>query len=173
MAGNEVQDAALRDRLITAAEWITESIDAARSLAVELVPPLLHDQGLPAALEWLARQFKQKHDLGVHLEVDQNSSPRDETVRDLLFQAVRELLLNVVKHAQTRSAEVDVKRQANEVSITVKDGGAGFDPLAHAVGSKSVGLFHLRERIEALAGTFKIKSSPGQGTTVTVPVHVE
>jgi signal transduction histidine kinase len=106
---------------------IDESIAASRSLTAELSPPILHEGGLNAGLRRLARRMANTQGLFVDLELDE-SGPLPEDLKVLLFEPIRELLFNVVKHANTRSAVVNLRRFDDSLQLTVSDEGAGFDP---------------------------------------------
>jgi len=154
---------------------LTESIDATRSLTFELSPPVLYDRGLGQALEWLGDWMKAKHGLAVTVKADEQADPRSQDVRVLLFQAARELLFNVVKHAQVSKAEVCLLQAKGEVRIVVSDQGVGFEPRQTCAGHESpngFGLFSIRERLELVGGKMEVKSAPGSGShfTLTVPV---
>jgi PAS domain S-box-containing protein len=147
---------------------LDESIEASRSLAVELSPPVLNQQGLAAALEWLARFMLDRHALHVELVLDRKAEPDNPDVRFLLFQAVRELLLNVVKHAGVDRAMLTMGRSADgQIEITVRDGGSGFDP-ASLPPSAGFGLFSVEQRLAAIGGTLGIEAARPGGTTVTL-----
>lgn len=157
---------------------LAESLKVTRSLAVQLNPPALATRGLEAAMRWLAGEMQKFHGLTVQVTAD-NEIPADtDGVAILLFQAVRELLFNVVKHAGVRSATVDVARLAgNLVRITVADQGSGFAPDAAAAQKASptgMGLFGIRKRIAHMGGRMEIQSAPGQGSrfTLTVPFNL-
>jgi signal transduction histidine kinase len=87
----------------------------------------------------------------------------------LLFQAVRELLINVVKHAKTQNAKVSIKRDNNLLRVSVEDDGVGFLP-SYGESSRSAdrgfGLFSIGERFDFLGGQFNIESGSGRGTRV-------
>jgi signal transduction histidine kinase len=88
-----------------------------------------------------------------------------------LFQAVRELLANVVRHAQAKTVEVSVVKKNDEILVDVKDDGIGFEPveIGPAMGQDMrFGLFSIRERLESLGGGMKIASRRGHGTRVTL-----
>jgi PAS domain S-box-containing protein len=147
---------------------LNESLDVSRSLTTELSPPILHEAGLAAGLAWLARQMEQKHGLVVALDADPELRVAREDVRFLLFQAIRELLLNIVKHAQTDHASVKLLRTTHaELEAVIEDEGIGFDP-AEALHRRTeqaggFGLFSIRERIDLLGGVFEVESAPGKG----------
>ncbi len=150
-------------------ELLDQSIEASRSMSMELSPPILYDAGLGAALEWLGRHMQDKHHLAVDVEVDPAADPADEDIAVLLFQAARELLFNVVKHAGVQQASVHLSlADAEQLRLEVSDRGVGFDPadLLHSgeAGSTGFGLFSVRERLELLGGHLTVDSSPGQGT---------
>jgi PAS domain S-box-containing protein len=148
---------------------LTQALTYTRSLIAELSPPVLRDFGLLVALQWLADQMR-RHELNVSVErcVDETSVPEEQAV--LLFQSVRELLINVSKHARTDRAAVIVSEADGMLCIEVKDEGKGFDldetQAADNTDSDSshYGLFSIRERMCAMGGDFDLHSEPGRGT---------
>ncbi|HZM15303.1 MAG TPA: PAS domain S-box protein [Candidatus Krumholzibacteria bacterium] len=150
---------------------LDKSIEYTRTLICDLCPPMLHEIGLEAALEWLAKQTEEQHGIRVHFEDDEQPKPSDESVRILLFQAVRELLMNVIKHAKASQAIVAVRRLEDQVEIRVEDDGTGFDmeSVGVRVGpERGFGLFSIRERLDVVRGSFEIRSSPGGGSRATL-----
>jgi PAS domain S-box-containing protein len=161
------------DRLLGEVDGVLdESIRESRSLTAQLSPPVLYDAGLEAALRWLARDMAEKYRLTVEVEARAADEPADEATRILLFQAARELLFNVVKHARIACARLRLERIADgAMCLEVVDGGVGFDVPAEVglgEGRGGFGLFHIRERISLVGGTMKIESSPSEGTRVTL-----
>ena len=155
---------------------LTEAIAASRSLAVELFPPVLHEGGLPAALSWLTGWMKDKYGLIVDLAADPEANPLRKDIRTLVFESVRELLFNAVKHAKVdRVAVAAVLTSDEAIRITVADEGVGFDATkSHRSASGhqgGLGIFAIRERLALLGGHLDVESSPGAGTrfTLTVP----
>lgn len=146
-----------------------EAIACSRSLTGELSPPILHAGGFRAGLEWLVRWMAEKHHLRVDLTVDRRAVPDSEAMTVLLFQSVRELLFNVVKHAQAQSARVEVGQQDGRIRIEVSDQGVGFDqgrvpPMA----SGGLGLTSIWQRLQFLGGWMEVVSAPGQGSRFTL-----
>lgn len=157
---------------------LDEAIAAARSLSVELFPPVLHDSGLPEALTWLAGWMERKYGLSVQLQVDASATCDRKDMRTLVFESVRELLFNAVKHAKVERVTLAAAACDDEsLRITVADEGVGFDPAKalnpSAVRTGGLGLFSIRERLGLLGGQFEIDSAPGRGTRfiLTVPRH--
>jgi signal transduction histidine kinase len=122
-------------------------------------------------VEWLTEQAQDRYGIPSEFKDDKQPKPLDDDVRVLLFQAVRELLVNVVKHAQAQSVKVATRRDDGGIQIIVEDDGVGFD--AFPIGSQwsrtgGFGLFSIRERLDYLGGQLKVKSEPGHGTRVTL-----
>ena len=154
-------------------DLLDQSITESRSLTIELSPPVLFDRGLVGGLEWLARQFQEKHQLPVALDLDADGEPADEPLRIFLFQAARELLFNTVKHAQAQSAQMCLTREDEDrLRLTVVDDGQGFDPVQakHDDTLSGFGLFSIRERLELMGGRLEIFSASGLGTKMVVEV---
>jgi PAS domain S-box-containing protein len=163
---NGHSDQAVQQVSLKVGQLLDESIHASRSLTAELSPPILQVAGLNAGLEWLVRWMNDKHGLSVELTMDADP-PLAEDVKVLLFESVRELLFNTVKHSQARSAAVHVQEIEDSVQITVVDQGCGFD--VHAVrwvGERAAGfgLFTIRERLELIGGRLHMDSTPGKGS---------
>ncbi len=155
---------------------LDESLKYTRTLVADLSPPVLHDFGLPTALKWLGDHM-QRHDLSVVVDWSGHEDlqiPENQTV--LLFQSVRELLMNASKHAAAETAYVTVRRHDDQLAIEVRDDGRGFDPATVDLGaspmSSKFGLFSVRERMATLGGRFHLESSPGHGTKacLTLPL---
>lgn len=153
-------------------QLLNNVIDATRSLTAEMSPPILHESGLGAGLEWLGRWMAQKHGLVVELSMEHGVPQLPEDVRILLFESIRELLFNAVKHARVRSAAVSVRRIGDhELQITVSDTGPGFSPASlKAAGEAGVGfgLFSIRERLALIGARLNIDSAPGEGCRITM-----
>jgi CheY-like chemotaxis protein len=155
-------------------ERIDQCITESRSLTVELSPPVLYDGGLAAGLDWLARRVEEQNGLPVEVAADRAADPADMDLRVFLFQGVRELLFNVVKHAHaTRARVVMAKMENGELRIEVRDDGLGCDPerlASRANSAGGFGLFNVRERLELLGGRLDIDTAPGKGTRMGIVI---
>lgn len=150
-------------------DLLRQILEASRTLTMELSPPILHDAGLAAAVDWLGRWMLEKHGLSVTVRHAQAVDPLSDATRTLLFHAVRELLFNVVKHARVRQATVTLERCGDEVCARVEDRGAGFDAQqveADAWTRAGFGLLSLRERIGPFGGDMRVTSTVGQGSCI-------
>jgi signal transduction histidine kinase len=151
---------------------LEQAVQATRSLTAELIPAILNE-GLIPALQWLAGWMQDTHHLTVDLAIHDRPPDLNEPTRLLLFQSVRELLFNAVKHAKGTAARVEVKMMSNAVQVAVSDNGVGFDPATiQPVGAGGLGLRSIRQRLEYLGGTLEIASTPGQGSRFTLSLPV-
>jgi len=147
-------------------------IQRVRFLTHMISPPILESGGLEAALKWLGRQMETDYGLRVSFVDDTSEKPLTEEMRSVLYHAVRELLINVAKHAESDTARVAVGRECGRIVIRVEDDGIGFNPdaIEESLTRKGggFGLFNIRRRIIHLGGAFDVESSPGAGTRVTI-----
>jgi PAS domain S-box-containing protein len=153
------------------AEIIDDAIETSRSLTAELSPPVLLTGNFVAALEWLANWMKNKHGLDVNLVVHRRIKPLITEANLLLFQAVRELLFNVVKHSGVKSARTEVDQIDGQIIVKLEDGGAGFDVSQIQIKkgeSGGTGLLSIQERISYIGGSLKIDSALGRGSRFTL-----
>jgi PAS domain S-box-containing protein len=149
------------------AELIKQARERITSLSFQLSPPVLYDVGLRAAALWLAEDLRRNHSLQVEIEDGPELAGLAEATRVTLFRALRELLLNVVRHAQTSLAHVSLQLASREVRLQVRDAGVGFSQTERSGG---FGLASVRSRVEHLGGELQIESVRGEGARVTVTV---
>ncbi len=157
---------------------LQDAIAETRSLATELDPPALYDEGLLPALQWLAPRMQEMHGLTIHVEAEQNAAKRLRLpVATFLFEGTRELLLNVVKHAQASEAWVYSRYTEQMLYLSVEDNGVGCDPEKMLLGSStnSMGLATLRRRMEFWGGRLEASLSSHGGCRVelTLPCSDE
>jgi PAS domain S-box-containing protein len=150
---------------------IGQTMKCIRSLMFELSPPILYDLGLEEAIEWLAEHYSKEHDINIQVTRDKQPKPLKNEGNIMLFQAVRELLSNIVKHSKATSVKIDIQRACNDIRITVEDNGIGFetnliDHNQHKL--KGFGLFNIYERLEYYGGSMMIESDETQGTKITL-----
>ena len=150
---------------------IEETIQSTRSLTSELSPPVLYELGFEAAVEWLGEQFQKQHGILFSTEMDDQQKPLKDDIRILLFSAVRELLINVAKHAQASRTKISIWRNCDTIRVKVEDDGIGFNGFKNGSSvsrNGGFGLFSIRERLNHLGGHLEIESEPDRGTRVTL-----
>jgi signal transduction histidine kinase len=149
---------------------IVELIQKSRTLTFDLSDPVLNELGLEAAIERrLVKYVEQEHGLNATFSDDQEPKPLEEDVKVMLFKAVKELLANIIKHANATKVQVSVVRDGNDIAIRVDDDGTGFDcETIDAYPNVGVhyGLFSIRERLDYSGGSLIVESKAGMGTKV-------
>ncbi len=165
------RDEAIQDRLNQAFQMLDNIVQETRTLTFELSPPLLYEIGLEAAVEWLAENFQERYNLKTIVKDDAEEKPLNEKIRTILFRIIRELLMNVVKHAKANITTITLARAGHTIAIEIADDGVGIPEISTQ--GDSFGLFSIRERLANIGGTFRIQSEPGAGTTVqfTAPLQ--
>lgn len=161
-------DAPLKD----ISDCLGQIIDDTRALTFDLSYPILYELGFEAAVaEWLTDQIQEEHGIKTEFEDDGHKKPLDDDLRVLLFRNVRELLINVVKHAQASKVKVSIRKVKGNIRVSVEDDGVGFDPVevvSMTTKRAAFGLFSIRERLEQLGGLIEIDSRIGQGTKIAM-----
>ena len=160
-----------------AGSLLEQAIRDTHSLTFKISSPILYELGLDAALEWLTEQVQKDHGISTRFIGDSRTDHLDDDVRVLLFQAVNELLVNVVKHAQAQNVEVSIRRDGGNLKVEVGDDGVGFQMPRmgpHLRERCGFGLFSIRERLRPYGGILQVQSEPGAGTHVilTVPLAI-
>ncbi|MCB2213017.1 sensor histidine kinase [bacterium] len=152
-------------------QMLDQTIRNTRTLCFEISPPVLHELGLTAALEWLAEHFEIKYDLKVKVVEKHPVDTGDDELNGQLFSTVRELLINVVKHAEAKQVTITLGRDSNRQYVEVKDNGVGFNPAAlKSMPDKDhgLGLFNIREQLDFAGGQLECDSAPGKGARIRI-----
>ena len=165
------------ESLSHACDLVNQAMQDARSLAFDLSNPVLYEVGFTAAVEsLLTERIIQKSGIKSEFKSNTRKIKLDQDMSIVLFQAVRELLTNVVKHANANKVKVCIDKFDHRVQVIVEDDGVGFELSGLKSPDKEkggFGLFNVKERLEYLGGSFDIESKPGQGTRVTMTVPLE
>jgi signal transduction histidine kinase len=172
--GDMIADGEGRDLLESIRKELREELQSLRSLTFELSPPILYELGLCAAVEWLGDEIKKE---GVEFVFESREEPpaSAQTVKIMAFQCMRESLNNIRKHAESSRITVSQRIVCDNLVMSVRDDGKGFDASSLAAESKKYsrfGLMSIMERMKEAGGDLKVESSPGEGTLVefTIPV---
>jgi signal transduction histidine kinase len=155
---------------------IAEAVKQTRNLTFDLSPPTLYTFGLETAVAELTERFGENQKLKIIFENTDEPKPLTSHVKVLIYRSIRELLINIAKHADAKVVQVALSRIGNKIKIVVKDDGKGFNmsDLDSKPGSiKGFGLFSVRERLAHIGGSLNIQS--GRGTTVVLlaPLDLE
>ena len=172
----DLKDPVRHEQLLTELdEYLHRAVDLTRHLTVDLSLPADTGEGFAVRLAWLCEQVKSRHKLNVQLETETPLREVDESVSILALQIVRELLFNIVKHAEVDVAHLTLKQEEDRLLINVRDGGKGFDPAlldkmpaADREIPTGMGLMTLRRRLSLLDGDLDVQSSEGNGCSISL-----
>jgi signal transduction histidine kinase len=155
-----------------AADQTRQTLRKLRSALVDIYPPRLQSAGLQAAIDDLTAPLAAQ---GAQVAVDVPAAPLSERTEGLIFRAVQEGLRNASKHAEPRSVEVHVSVGRDRATATVSDDGRGFDPAnaANGDGEAHMGLQLLSDMARDAGGELRVRSAPGEGTSLTLEVPLE
>jgi signal transduction histidine kinase len=147
-------------------EDIGESITGLRTNVAE--------RGLIGALQDYVDQFEERHQIPVSLRADDAADRLPPLAAFQLFRLIQEALTNVRKHAAAREATVTLTSNGpDRLRVVIADDGQGFTPGSQRSGeARPLGLTSMRERVEALGGTFQVDSQPGSGTQVSATIPI-
>ena len=153
-------------------EWLQHAMEESHSLTFDLSSPVLHELGFERAVAaWLEDEVQGKHKIETEFKSDGLKKSLDEDISVLLFRSVREILFNVIKHANAKKVKVYMRVIDNDIKIQVEDDGVGFKPdevAANAFVQSKFGLFSIQERLEHFGGNIEIDSNPGGGSMITL-----
>lgn len=164
------------DRAVSGAiEHLEDSITNLRALITDLRPASLDELGTGAAVQALCERTSQhglQVDANIDLAYEQGREPTRHTpeLETAIYRIAQEALTNAIKHGKAKRAVVELHDHGNEVRVSVRDDGDGFDPDAHTSG---FGLLGMHERVQLLEGTLQIESARRSGTTITASFPVQ
>lgn len=159
-----------RERMKVATEKMRHIVDMTRRLTFQISSPILYEVGLGAALKKLGEDIFEHKKIGFSYKGKLSDQGISDDLTVLLFQIARELMINIVKHAEATQATVTLRRSNDKVTIVVEDNGIGFSPekVKSRIEGHQFGLFSIRERLSYLGGKIQIYSEEGRGSTISV-----
>jgi len=155
---------AVRARLSGAVDSIDVAIRDLRNYIFGLRPGILADRQLDQALHLLVEEFQEKSGVVTAVQIDERVAAQFGNTATQLVQVTREALSNVARHAQATTCRVSLVQRDESAVLEIDDDGRGFK-LGRG-SSRGQGLRNMRERVEAIGGTFSVESASGEGTTV-------
>jgi signal transduction histidine kinase len=151
---------------LTVVEHVQEQV---HDISLNLRPSMLDDLGLEPALRWLAKRQAALAGLQAEVRADPLEQRLDPMIETECFRVAQEALSNVVKHAKAHTLKVELTQNEEQLHLSVRDDGVGFDVARlreQAVGGASLGLLSMEERAALAGGGLQYHSTPGQGTEV-------
>jgi signal transduction histidine kinase len=158
---------------LTALRSITDgALSTVRDLSHLLHPAMLDDLGLPSAIEWYAKGFERRHGVRVELEQQGMDERLTADTEAAVYRVLQEALTNIARHAQARLCRITLHRSGDTLTVAIQDDGIGFDTAAARSNGarRGLGLIGIRERVAHLGGRFRLESTPGAGTRLSLEV---
>ena len=162
----------LKKRMSNLHQEFSDTLETIHDLILELRPKVLDEKGLVGALRHYTREYGNKINVGVNLDLDDiNGVELNHETATSIFRIVQEAITNTAKYADASEISITAKQQNDNLLFIIEDDGDGFnvDEVA-SNGRKSLGLFGMKERATLIGGNLLIDSSPGLGTTVYLRV---
>jgi len=172
---NDMDKEIILSKIKGISQGMLQAIQSIRNAIFNLSPPQLNEIGLFAATsDWLEDQIELKHGIKTILRGDDRFFELKENTRLLIFRSVRELLMNIVKHAQAKNIIVTINEINRKMHISIEDDGVGFDYDAESFKykRKSLGLFSIYERVTDIGGSMEIDSIIGRGTIIKLVIPI-
>jgi len=167
--GRHAPTGGLQEHAGTAVEMLQHAIDASQRIMMNLRPPIL-DQGLVAAVQWLAESFERRTGVPTRITLGRETVDAPSDIQLVAYRTAQEALTNITKYAQARLVRIDLSDSEGVLTLEVTDDGCGMDLAACRAKGKSFGLRGLQERARTVGGWLDISSQPGRGTSVIVSV---
>lgn len=167
-------DKAKLDKLKDMLSLIDDTVKDIRRISSDLRPGILDDLGLLAALEWQSNEFEKRTGIKCVLKSENAINLLEKHIAIGIFRIFQEALTNITRHAHASTVHANIVQKDKCLYLIIQDDGVGFD-VNEVKLKKTLGLTGMRERAHMFNGSIDIKSTTGNGTTLTlvVPIHLE
>lgn len=149
---------------------LNEAISQIRNISIDLVPVVLHDFGLKAAIQFMVNRIESP-DFQVSIVITKKVEEYDEDIRLVIYRIIQELLNNCLKHSQASKVAVKVGMVKDKIQIIVKDNGVGFNEDLNKQMKKGIGLRSIKNRIDLYQGEMEIISLKN-GSSVSITLNL-
>ncbi len=170
MLESSVTGRTAKSKIHETVEVVDRTIEGIRRIIARLSPLVLQELGLVAAIRKEAKDLAKNTGVKTRVSVAEDVGRLAPEMEAAIYRVVQEALHNVAKHAQAKTACVQVTRENEFVRLVVEDDGVGIASVSTAPQRRTFGLAGMRERISGLGGTIRMNSRKGQGTKITVQV---
>ncbi len=174
---NQLDDKDLKKKdkselILQATEMIDEAIASAKDISNNLMPSVIRDFGLIAAIESFCQKINVVEHIDVFFDPNVSSAHFNKTVEIVLYRIVKELINNTIKYAKAQHINITLNEKDKRLQLLYEDDGVGFDVQAVMNSrTKGMGLNNIITRAKSVNGTCMIKSVLGQGVSVVVDIN--
>ena len=166
--GRHSADPAMKAHATSAADMLQHAIEASQRIMMNLRPPIL-EQGLVAAVQWLAAGFERRTGVPARVQISGDTIRTSADIQLVAYRTAQEALTNISKHAQPSRVEIELSDREGVLTLEIADNGVGMDRRLREK-PKAFGLRGLHERARTVGGWLDISSRPGQGTSIILSV---
>lgn len=166
--GRHSADPAMQAHAISAADMLQHAIGASQRIMMNLRPPVL-EQGLVAAVQWLATGFERRTGVATRVQTSSETIHTAADIQLVAYRTAQEALTNISKHAHSSKVDIELSDKEGVLTLEVADNGRGMDRHTREK-PKAFGLKGLQERARTVGGWLDISSRPGQGTSVILSI---
>lgn len=159
------------DKINETSTLVDETVKTVRRLSAKLRPSILDDLGIVPAMEWHSEEFQKRSGIETRFSTNAPDLVLPADTATALFRIYQESLTNVSRHADATKVESSLMLINNEVILTIKDNGKGFE-APEVARKKTLGLLGMKERTLLLGGSYEISGKKGKGTSVTIRIPV-
>ena len=165
----------IAERLIALTNLTDETIQLTRKISQELRPSILDDLGLIPAIDWLKEQYNQRTPINFTMDMPKEEVEINDECATAVFRITQEALTNIMRHAEARNVNIQIKLENSEISLKVHDDGKGMTESNKFQDEKTYGVFGMKERASSLGGKLIINNNSTKGTTVklTLPYKLK
>jgi len=152
---------------------VRNAVGDMRRFMFDLRPDSLDDLGLVATMRRFSNEYQDRTGIVCHFNLSGEDRRIGADLEEAIFRIIQEALNNVHKHSEATKVDVSLSIQPERVLARIKDDGAGFDIDAQPAAGRPLGLLGMKERAEALGGTFQLRSEADKGTEIQVDFPLE
>ena len=166
--GRHLSDPRTLGHVQAATEMLQHALGASQRIMMNLRPAIL-DQGLVAAVDWLAAGFERRTGIRTTLRSTPTDHDLSKAIQLAAYRTAQEALTNISKHARCDQVTIDLTDSGNVLTLEISDNGQGFSP-SELGKPKAFGLKGLHERAKSVGGWLDVSTCDGRGTSVILSV---
>lgn len=157
------------DEALQSLEELTDqAIKSSREISNNIMPSLLQDFGLALAIKEFCSYINNTQSLKITVNTDEYQDGIPGIEETILYQAVKELVNNTLRHSQARNAEIFLEKNEWKINLLYKDDGVGFIPEQKLEERSGLGLNSILSKVETIHGRCLLKSAPGEGMSALI-----
>ena len=144
-----------------------KTLESARKIAHNLLPPILDKFGLKDAIEELADSFSNSRKININYSINYKNKQLPSQSELHFFRIVQELINNSVRHGKAKNSSINITSKNNKIHFNYKDDGVGFN-LNNSLLKKGIGMKNIESRVALLQGKYSSKTAENKGFEINI-----